>query len=112
MYFNLILDAILSESALITATSEYLSLKGPLPVGDIGKIISDSSGLQNLPWRLKERYGGLKKLLENYPEKFVFSKEHPFNPHVVLRETLTPEQADKFEQGLLPLKLLMKPKRV
>lgn len=111
-FYNLIIDAILSESGLVTACVEQLSLKGPLPVGEIGKIISDAACMQNLSWRLKEKYGGLKRLLENYPDKFSFTKDHPFNPHVILKDTLTPEQSDMLEQGVLPLKMLVRPKKV
>lgn len=33
----------------------------------------------------QEEFGGLKKFLENYPDTFLISNDHPFNPHVYLR---------------------------
>ena len=34
----------------------------------------------------KVKFGGLKKFLEKFPEYFVIGVNHPFNPHVYLRE--------------------------
>ena len=36
--------------------------------------------------------GGLKKFLERYPEDFVMSNDHPFNPHVYLRNPIAVEE--------------------
>jgi hypothetical protein len=62
--------------------------------------------------RLKEKYGGLKKFLEGYPAIFVVSSDHPFNPNVLLRASLTPDQIELLEKGIFPHQLLMRAKKV
>lgn len=37
----------------------------------------------------QDKFGGLKKFLEKYSEDFFVSSDHPFNPHVYLRSTIT-----------------------
>jgi hypothetical protein len=61
------------ESALRLITIEVLYDKGPLPVGEVGKMLQDlsvSSSNTTISSILKERFGGLKKFLEKYPEDF------------------------------------------
>lgn len=107
-YCNFIADAILSESAIITFCIDLLVLRGSLPVGEIGKILSEASSVQNLSHRLREKYGGLKKFLERYPELFIFSNDHPFNPHILLRQTISAENLELIDRGIFPLHLLSK----
>ena len=79
-----------------------------LPVGEVGKTLSDVTAIANLSAQLREKFGGLKKFLERYPEIFVISKDHPFNPNVVLRKSLTSEQFDMFEKKGVPLQTFFK----
>jgi len=72
---------------------QVLGEKGPLPVGEIGKMLQEAcTGMSCMSSVLKERFGGLKKFLERYPDDFVLSNDHPFNPNVYLRNTLTNEE--------------------
>jgi hypothetical protein len=88
-YCNLLLESQISESALRTLTFEILNDKGPLPVGEIGKMLQESaSSSSSMSSLLKEKFGGLKKFLELYPDDFLMSTDHPFNPHVYLRKSL------------------------
>lgn len=92
MYCNLILEAQISDSALNTL-SKLVLLEGPLPVGEIGKMLQEAcSVVSNMSSVLKERFGGLKKFLERFPEAFVLANDHPFNPNVYLIESLSIEE--------------------
>ena len=48
---------------------------------------------------MKESFGGLKKFLEKYPEIFLISQDHPFNPHVYLKESFTIEEQKLISVG-------------
>eukprot|EP01038_Epipyxis_sp_PR26KG_P005817 gene5817-8023_t len=110
-YFDLVLESIISEHALLTISHEILADKGPLPVGEVGKVLTELSSNPNLSLKLKESFGGLKKFLEKYPEKFIIVNDHPFNPHVLLRQTLTPQQLEIVNRGVVPPQLLGKNKK-
>jgi hypothetical protein len=99
LFCNFILQGIVSESALLSLCAEVLTERRILPVGEVGKIVSDIIASPFLSSQLKEKFGGLKKFLEKYPEIFVFSKDHPFNPHVVLKRFLSQEQLEMVEAG-------------
>eukprot|EP01038_Epipyxis_sp_PR26KG_P005815 gene5815-8021_t len=111
-YFDLILESIVSESAILTITLEILNDRGPLPVGEIGKILTELSSNPNLSQKLKESFGGLKKFVEKYPEHFVIFNDHPFNPHVLLRQTLSQQQLMMIDKGVFPTQLMIKSKKI
>ena len=83
-YSNFLLENCVSESALLSVSIEILNTKGPLPVGEIGKVLAELTSISNLSVKLKEKFGGLKKFLEHFGDKFAISNDHPFNPHVLL----------------------------
>lgn len=97
-----------SESALLSLCIEVLTERKILPVGEVGKIVSDVTAIPHLSSQLREKFGGLKKFLERYPEIFVFSKDHPFNPNVVLKKSITSEQYELVERGAVSLQSLFK----
>jgi len=101
-----------SEAALLTVSVEILTSKGPLPVGEIGKVLAELTCISNLSLKLKERFGGLKKFLEHFSDKFAISNDHPFNPHVMLRDTLSAEHLELIDRGIFPHQLLMKTRKV
>lgn len=76
--------------------------RGVLPVGEIGKSLQDIAPTRNLPGKIKEKYGGLKKFLERYPEDVVICADHPFNPHVFLRKPLSSADLDLIGRGIIP----------
>lgn len=112
MYCNLMLESVLSEPALLTLSTEILAVKGPLPVGEIGKILAETTSIGSLSQKLKERFGGLKKFLERFQNTFVISNDHPFNPNVLLRSSLSAEHLDLIDRGIFPHQLLQKTKKV
>lgn len=107
-YCNFIAESIISESALLTFCVDTLTYKGPLPAGELGKLLSEASSILNLSHKLREKFGGLKKFLERYPDIFVFSNDHPFNPHVLLRATISQENLELIDRGIFPVHLISK----
>ena len=112
LFGSFILENVVSESALLTVSIDILHSKGPLPVGEIGKILADLTGIPNLSAKLKERFGGLKKFLEQCSNTFAISNDHPFNPHVMLRETLSAEHLEVIDRGIFPSQLVAKTRKV
>ena len=82
---DLVLSGRVTESALLALSTDILNERGVLPVGEIGKSLQDIAPTRNLSGKIKEKYGGLKKFLERYPEDMIICADHPFNPHVFLR---------------------------
>lgn len=70
-YCKLLADGSLTDSALKLLVRNILLEKGPLPVGEIGKLIQEATAAPNITSVLKEKYGGLKKFLENIRDCFV-----------------------------------------
>eukprot|EP00981_Chlorochromonas_danica_P000533 scaffold108_cov167-Ochromonas_danica.AAC.5 len=110
-YYDLILEAVVSEHALQSLTMEILATKGSLPVGEIGKVLADITSIPNLSQKLKEKFGGLKKFVELFPMSFVISNDHPFNPNVLLRSSLSTEYLEMIDKGIFPPQLLIRPKK-
>lgn len=88
-----------NPSQLVTLAEEVLNEKGPLPVGEVGKMLQEATGNPQLSQVLKERHNGLKKFLEKYTDKFIMSCDHPFNPHVYLRRSYSPDDQRLIESG-------------
>jgi hypothetical protein len=109
---NMFLESVVSETALLALSVEMLTEKGPLPVGEIGKILAELTSIPNLSQKLKEKFGGLKRFLEHFPNKFVISNDHPFNPNVMLRSTLSQEHLELIDRGIFPHQLISKAKKV
>eukprot|EP00953_Heterococcus_sp_UTEX-ZZ885_P021965 12208-Heterococcus_DN1.PRE.2 len=84
-YCSFLLEAEVSDSALFSLSKEILNDKGPLPVGEIGKLLQEFTANAGLSQTLKDQFGGLKRFLEKFPDDFLISTDHPFNPHVYLR---------------------------
>jgi hypothetical protein len=106
LYCNFIVKAIVSESAILTFCIDVLSMIGLMTADDLGKRLNEASKVPQLMVTLQEQVGGLKEFLKRYPDIFVFSFEHPYNPHVFLRISLTPELQLEVENGVLPVKFL------
>ena len=75
----------LSLPDLLALLSSILASSGPVPVGRLGSLLHERTNNHSLPALLKEEYGGLKRLLERYPDSFVVGKDHPYNPHVSVK---------------------------
>ena len=67
----MLLDGQITETGFRTLFRDFLLERGALPVGEIGKMLQDSTGISTLSSTLKVKFGGLKKFLEKYPEDFV-----------------------------------------
>ncbi|CAM9149523.1 unnamed protein product, partial [Scytosiphon promiscuus] len=98
-YCCFLLEAEVTDSALLALSKEILSDKGSLPVGEIGKLLQEATSNPSLSQTLKDQFGGLKKFLEKYPGEFVIAADHPFNPHVYLKSALTAEDLDTVLRG-------------
>jgi hypothetical protein len=93
----------ISEIMLRNLALEILAAKGPLPVGEIGKMLQEVIKLPSLSSILREYFGGLKKFLEKYSDDFLISNDHPFNPNVYIRGILTPDDLAVIAKGKMPL---------
>ncbi len=81
---ELVLSAQVSGGALAALVRGILERRGPMPVGEVGKLLQEATGNAALAAALKERYGGLKRFLQAQPS-FVVHLNHPFNPLVALK---------------------------
>ena len=111
-YGNLLLNGHVTEAGFRMLFKDFLLERGALPVGEIGKMLQDSTGITTLSTSLKLKFGGLKKFLEKYPDDFVIGVNHPFNPHVYLKETLSAEDVHAISKGEIPKSVLIKFKKV
>lgn len=89
----------IEPSTLVSYADAILHDKGPLPVGEVGKMLQEATGNLQLSALLKEKHNGLKKFLEKYSDKFIMSNDHPFNPHVYLRRCFTLDEQRLIEDG-------------
>jgi hypothetical protein len=110
-YCNLMVESVVADESLKVLAMEILAQKGPLPVGEIGKILAELTSIPSLSLKLKEKFGGLKKFLEQFPACFVVSNDHPFNPNVLLRSSLSTEHLELIDKGIFPHQLLIKAKK-
>lgn len=88
-----------STTVLVSLTESILSEKGPLPVGEVGKMLQEATANPHLSQTLKDKHNGLKKFLEKFSELFIMSNDHPFNPHVYLRSNFTIQEQRLLEAG-------------
>ena len=88
-----------STAMLVSLTESILSEKGPLPVGEVGKMLQEATANPHLSQMLKDKHNGLKKFLEKFSELFIMSNDHPFNPHVYLRSNFTIQEQRLLEAG-------------
>ena len=99
-YALLLLRSEVTVPALLTLTQQILCDHWCLPVGEIGKLLQEATSNSGLSSTLKEKFGGLKRFLEKFPEVFLVSTDHRFNPLVYLRSALSPEQKELVKQGI------------
>lgn len=110
-YCSFVADSVITESAVLTFCIDLLTWRGPLPTGEVGKLLSEATTIPSLSHKLREKFGGLKKFIERYPSLFVFSNDHPFNPHVLLRKNLSTENLELIDRGIFPVHLISKAAR-
>jgi len=70
-YVNLLLEARVTDSALRALCRDIIMDRGPLPVGEVGKMLQEITSITSLSATLKEKFGGLKKFLERYTNTFI-----------------------------------------
>ncbi len=75
-------------------------------------MLSEITTFPHFTTKLKEMFGGLKKFLENFPQTIFISLDHPFNPNVLLRSSVAPEQLSMIETGVLPVQSVIKSRKV
>lgn len=111
-YCNLMVESVISRSAVLDLVVEILTQKGPLPIGEVGKALAELTCITGLSSRLKEAYGGLKKFLEDFSSVVIIGTDHPFNPHIVLRSSLSPENLAMNDSGVFPTNVVLRMKKV
>ncbi len=89
----------MEPSVVVAFADKILSEKGPLPVGEVGKMLQEATGIAQFKQVIKEKHNGLKKFLEKYDDTFIMSNDHPFNPHVYLRRSFSAEEQRLIENG-------------
>jgi hypothetical protein len=99
-YALLLLRSEVTIPALLTLTKQILNDYWSLPVGEIGKQLQEATSNSGLSSTIKEKFGGLKRFLTGYPDIFLISTTHPFNPQVYLRSLLTKDQEDMVKNGV------------
>ena len=81
---ELVLGLVLHESALLRICARLLIDNNPLPIGEIGKLLTQIFKTDLIIKKIKESYGGLKKLIElssnSNKVKIQLLLDHPFNP--------------------------------
>ena len=112
LYCNFVLESVVSDTALLMLCTEILKEKKIQPVGEVGKMLAEVTSTPNLSQKLKEKFGGLKKFLEHYSGRFVFSTDHPFNPCVTLHNILTGMRLEPSDAGVQSLAAYIKSKKV
>jgi hypothetical protein len=112
MYCNFVLESVLSDSALLLLCTEILKEKKVQPVGEVGKMLAEITSSPNLSAKLKEKFGGLKKFLEYFSGRFIFSNDHPFNPSVTLRSILDSMNLEPTDKGVQNLTNIHKARKV
>jgi hypothetical protein len=89
-----------SGERLMKLTKSILQQRGPMPVGEIGKVLKEKIANDRLSSILKDKFGGLKNFLEQfYGDEFVLGTNHKFNPKVYLRKKLTSDEIDSIKNG-------------
>lgn len=112
LYSNFVLESVLSDSALLMLCTEILKEKKIQPVGEVGKMLAEITSSPNLSGKLKEKFGGLKKFLEFYAQRFIFANDHQFNPSVTLRTILDSANLEANENGAHTFNNIQKARRV
>jgi hypothetical protein len=97
-YCHMINKGIICDSSLLFAVIQAIEMKGALPVGEVGKVMSIHGDAAALSKFIKDRFGGLKKYLERFPLLFVFGDDHEYNPHVFLTSLLSEESKAKIDR--------------
>ena len=111
-YCNLMVESVISRTAVLDLVVEILTQKGPLPIGEVGKALAELTCITGLSSRLKEAYGGLKKFLEVHNTVVIIGSDHPFNPHIVLRSSLSADNLALADSGVFPTHAVLKMKKV
>lgn len=84
---ELIMGSKITPDAVANLIVHIVEQAGPHPIGEIGKLLQESTGNPNLSRVLKAQFRGLKKLIEGYPHMLRLGGDHSFNPHVYLAES-------------------------
>jgi len=83
---ELIMGSKITADAVANLIVHIVEQAGPHPIGEIGKLLQESTGNPNLSRVLKSQFRGLKKLIEGYPHMLKLGGDHSFNPHVYLAD--------------------------
>ena len=112
-YMDLFLHGRVKESSIRNSVIEILEERGSVTVGDLGKMLKETTCITNISARLRENFGGLKKFLElDSPALFTVCTNHAFNPHTFLTSTLSDEEKEMIQNGKVPARFTAQNKKV
>lgn len=96
MHVEFVFNSIISLDLLPQLIAEIIDARGSIPIGEVGKLLAEITGNENLPTILKNKFRGLKRIIESYPDLVILGTEHPFNPLVHLSETYNLRENEQF----------------
>lgn len=112
-YCNLLIESVVTESAVRDLIVEVLTHQGPLPMDDLSAALSTVTGIDGFTSKLYEVVaGGLRGLLLKDNGTFILGTDDVRNPHVLLRSSLSAEDLTHFDAGLFLTHLVMQLKKV
>ena len=82
---------------------------GPVPIGEVGKILTETTGIRGLSLLIKEQFGGLKRFVESEHarHRIILGNDHPFNPHLALRSCLGADDLALVDKGVIPMQAIL-----
>lgn len=98
-YTEFVLGSIISEEIIADIIVTLIETRGPVPVGEIGKLLLEMTADNDLTQVLKTKYRGLKKIIETYPNKLTIGNDHPFNPLVHAIPTTLQQSIDSSKES-------------
>lgn len=86
-YAEFVLGMVVHPETVARIVAQILLVKGPMPIGEVGKQLQAFFGSDDLMRAIKEEFGGLKKLIEGCGGgDIAILSDHPYNPTLDLSQ--------------------------
>lgn len=102
----MMMDGIVSDSAILTACVDELTQRSPRSVQDVVKSIGEMVGRQaalSSQLIMSEKNGAMTMMLEKHPQLFTIANKASGNPLIFLCSRLSAEDLDSLNKGVIPL---------